>query len=265
MGLYSSILDLAQSVAGMGINSSGVVVGWTQATDLGPTSSFTWNSSSGFQPLISYPGAADTTAYGINDAGVIVGSFQDSLGGVHGFVDNAGTFTQIDVPGAGSTVITGINGNGDITGYYTTGSGLSYETHGFIEKAGGGPGGLSGIFQTFDGAGVPITEGWGINDSDTMSAVTNPSLFIAAPSAYITDGTNFTNIDVPGASTTGAGGIDNAGDVVGGFTSDTGTHGFLRTDETPTSPPPSSAPEPESALLVGAGVVGLVILRRRLQ
>src|SRR3954463_15670755 len=48
---------------------------------------------------IDVPGATDTQAQGINDAGQIVGLFSDSMGG-HGFLDTAGTFTTIDVPSA---------------------------------------------------------------------------------------------------------------------------------------------------------------------
>ena len=42
----------------------------------------------------------NTTAFGINDAGQIVGAFGNSPG-THGFLDTGGSFTQIDVPGAG--------------------------------------------------------------------------------------------------------------------------------------------------------------------
>jgi hypothetical protein len=40
---------------------------------------------------------------------VIYGSFADFANSVHGFIDNGGTYTQIDVPGAASTSIVGVN------------------------------------------------------------------------------------------------------------------------------------------------------------
>jgi probable HAF family extracellular repeat protein len=43
-----------------------------------------------------------------------------------------------------------------------------------------------------------------------------------------TDGT-FTTLDFPGATGTGAGGINNDGDIVGGYTDATGNHAFLAT------------------------------------
>jgi probable HAF family extracellular repeat protein len=47
---------------------------------------------------IHVPGAI-TDAFGINDAGQIVGGFTDTTGPTHGFLDTRGSFTQIDVPG----------------------------------------------------------------------------------------------------------------------------------------------------------------------
>src|SRR3954447_13134218 len=61
---------------------------------------------------IDVPGAFSTQAFGINDAGQIVGTFSDSTGtGQHGFLDTGGSFTPIDVPGA--TIGTFANGIND--------------------------------------------------------------------------------------------------------------------------------------------------------
>ncbi len=48
---------------------------------------------------IDVPGASRTVARGINDAGQIVGPFDNSTG-CHGFLYSGGSFTQIDMPGA---------------------------------------------------------------------------------------------------------------------------------------------------------------------
>src|SRR4051795_5836147 len=66
---------------------------------------------------IDVPGASFTQAFGINDAGQIVGTFQDSTG-PHGFLDTGGSFTQIDVPGASFTTANGINDAGQIVGTF---------------------------------------------------------------------------------------------------------------------------------------------------
>src|SRR3954453_18224602 len=50
---------------------------------------------------------------------------------------------------------------------------------------------------------------------------------IAAGSSAIAAGFSFTQIDVPGATSTNSFGINNAGQIVGTFTNSTGLHGFL--------------------------------------
>src|SRR4051794_41497713 len=85
---------------------------------------------------IDVPGATDTQAQGINDAGQIVRLFSDSMGG-HGFLDTAGTFTTIDVPSAipvlgltGYTYALGVNNAGQIVGRYSGGRAIIYFTNG---------------------------------------------------------------------------------------------------------------------------------------
>ena len=76
---------------------------------------------------VPFLGASNTVLTGINRRGQIVGIYQDN-GGVHGFVNNAGIFTTIDVPGAFETVALGINRHGEIVGWYSDGVGI----HGFL-------------------------------------------------------------------------------------------------------------------------------------
>ena len=78
---------------------------------------------------LDLPGATDTQALGINNAGQIVGAFE--AGGLqvpsHGFLLSGGAYTQLDVPGTVSgTVASGINASGQIVGTWggTTGSGF---------------------------------------------------------------------------------------------------------------------------------------------
>jgi len=70
--------------------------------------------------------ANSTTAFGINPGGDIVGTYNDAVGGQHGFLLSDGQFTTIDVPGslvgaAGTlpTAARGINPEGDIVGSFT--------------------------------------------------------------------------------------------------------------------------------------------------
>ncbi len=67
---------------------------------------------------VDFPGAANTWAHGVNDAGQIVGSYDDSTGFSHGFFlpsDNA--FATVDAGQCG-TQAEGINNSGQIVGGY---------------------------------------------------------------------------------------------------------------------------------------------------
>ena len=67
-----------------------------------------------------------TVALGINDAGQIVGRYNDSP--YHGFLLNGSTLTTIDVPGSGQTMAFGINNAGQIVGGFRDTNGI----HGFL-------------------------------------------------------------------------------------------------------------------------------------
>jgi probable HAF family extracellular repeat protein len=73
---------------------------------------------------INVPGAVLTQAGGINNAGEIIGLFQDGLGVQHGFLDSGGSFTTIDGP-VPPTGATGINNTGQIVHLVRIGSGKS--------------------------------------------------------------------------------------------------------------------------------------------
>jgi len=66
---------------------------------------------------IDFPGAIDSGAMGINDAGNIVGAYFDSTG-EHGFLDAGGSFTSINVAGSTFTIADGIAAGGQIVGIY---------------------------------------------------------------------------------------------------------------------------------------------------
>jgi hypothetical protein len=102
-----------------------------------------------------------TQSNGVNNGGQIVGSVLVIAGNAntgfsylnHGFLDNGGVFTLLDVPGATSTSAIGINNYGTIVGSYTAAS----KTHGFVYN--------SGIFTSFDFPGATSTSASGINDT----------------------------------------------------------------------------------------------------
>jgi probable HAF family extracellular repeat protein len=131
------------------------------------TNSFLWDRRKGSVTIIEIPGSSNrqlfscrinsTAAQGINNMGQIVGSFLDTNNIRHGFLWQAGTFTQIDVPGAISTEAQGINNSSQIVGAFVDASGLS---HGFLRDG-----------DTFTRIAVPdatSTEANGINNSSQI-------------------------------------------------------------------------------------------------
>ena len=134
------------------INAHGVVVGWVSPTGGGSILPFVWSASSGFKELPILPGATNSGASAINDAGVIAG-----------YVDRSAV---IWVNGVLQVIYTvpnqfaeawGINSQGDVVGYYhPTMTGGPY--HAFIWRPGTG----AQLLPTLDGSlGVAVD----INDA----------------------------------------------------------------------------------------------------
>ena len=163
---------------------------------------------------IAVPGASETLASGINDAGQVSGGYVDASG-THGFVDTNGVFTTINAPGAISTSVFGINATGQVTGSYRDAAGI---THGFVDT--------NGSFMTFDVPGAGGTFGQGINDAGQVAG------FYAGPSSigsFVESNGVVTLLAVPGAASTTAFGINNAGQVSGSYSSNptSPSHGFV--------------------------------------
>ena len=83
---------------------------------------------------VNFPGAAGTSVYGINDAGVIVGQYYDKQGVFHGFKLDHGKGTTIDDPNGSNTLCSDINSSDAIVGQYTADP--SGDNHGFLYENG---------------------------------------------------------------------------------------------------------------------------------
>jgi len=133
------------------------------------------------------------------DSGEIVGSFSNNTG-EHGFVQNGGSFTAINVPGATTTVALGINDSGAIVGSYTNSSG----EFGFLD--------LNASFTTLS---CPGAVGSDANSINSAGQVAGDCSINGKENGFFYSGGAFTLIDVPGFNSTTAFGINDHDEIVG--------------------------------------------------
>jgi uncharacterized membrane protein len=206
------------------------------------------------------PGALQTGPGGINNSGVMVGTYQDKSFAWHGYILNGKKLTKLDDPNGTSTYPFSLNPNGDIAvvgNYRHSGGtvGFLYKNGKFIDVP--GPTGArasyaTGIndsgeivgtyfdsnshehgfllkgktYKTLDVPGSTATIGSGINNHGTVVLFWLDSRAITRSSLY--NGKTYKTIDVPGAQQSQAQGLNNEGDVIyEWFDSSNVAHGAL--------------------------------------
>jgi probable HAF family extracellular repeat protein len=80
---------------------------------------------------VDVPGQTNAMPEGINDAGSIVGTYDDFNQVSHGFVRAGSLFRTVDFPGGTSSAAFGINASGQIVGIYSDSAGA---THSFLAQ-----------------------------------------------------------------------------------------------------------------------------------
>jgi hypothetical protein len=196
-----------------GINDLGTIVGYQGTLSFGIATGFV--DSNGQFTNVTVGSAPETTLTGIDNAGLMVGSWEDTTTNpftFHGFFafHPTGPFQTFDYPGAFTSGLTGVNNLGAVTGTYAGQAGPPI--FGFISIGG-----------QFLPTGPDITINC-INDSFAFAG----SFVVDG----VTHGFEYVNgiallIDFPGATSTTVYGINNAGTLVGTYTDGTGTHGFM--------------------------------------
>ncbi len=149
-----------------------------------------------------------TYAYGINNAGQIVGEY-----GSLGFLYSGNSFTSIVYPTAShETGASGINNVGQIVGYYDWG----YPGQASFLYSGGSF--TSFVYPTASGD----TYARGINDTGQIvgSYIDTKGQY----RGFLYSGNSFTSIDYPGATQTLVFAINNAGQIVGYYIGSDGIH-----------------------------------------
>jgi uncharacterized membrane protein len=165
-----------------------------------------------------------SAGFGINPAGTIVGTYDETAVLLHGFLRAPnGTFTVFDPPSSKVTMAFHINPDGVVAGDFFT-SATSFVAHGFVRAP-------NGTFTTFDPLGSTFTQPNAINPAGTVTG----QFFDVSGDSHgflrTSDGT-ITVFDPPGSVLTSSNAINPAGTVVGLFettpTFPVGVHGFLR-------------------------------------
>jgi hypothetical protein len=167
----------------LSINDSGTIAGYfgsgnPNATPppftLTPNQGYTTSSPYSAFTSENFPGSGQTQVTGINNSGLTVGFYADSNGATtpnfFGFVDQSGTFTQVNNPSTPATGPTtnqllGVNDNGMAAGFYLDASGNS---HGYLYDIG---------TQSFTAISLPSSDNatsvtaTGINNGTARSSV----------------------------------------------------------------------------------------------
>lgn len=206
------------------INNVGTMVGHSSSG--AGTTAFVRSSGGDFTPLSGPSGATASTAAGISDGGVVVGSFFTGGGGgpgpALGFIYAGGAYTTFAVAGADDTFLRGISPEGRyFSGYYSTAAQAGV---GFVYDS------LTGVFSTLSVAGSQLTIAQGINSagilvgSDVLGGppVTRPGFLYD-----IATGTR-TDVNLAGAEQTALRSIDDAGLLAGWYLDAANVaHGFV--------------------------------------
>ncbi|QQS11107.1 MAG: hypothetical protein IPK81_16075 [Rhodospirillales bacterium] len=101
------------------VNAAGVVVGYAEVAtkDGEAVRAFAWHGTTPV-PITPAPGSSATLAIAINNAGVVIGYYNDDASGrVVGFLWRAGETVILDVAGATHTYPSGINDAGQVVGH----------------------------------------------------------------------------------------------------------------------------------------------------
>lgn len=167
------------------------------------------------------PGSTYTQPTGINDAGVITGTYA-SGGTSFGFIrGTSGIFTSFAVPGATDTVPEAINASGEVAGWYADSSNID---HGFVREA-------NGSFVTFDPPESTRTYAVSING---FGEVTGQYLVNDNIAGFVRDALgNITTFEVTGAEYTVPSALSDNGSVTGSYFNPRGRNvsapiGFVR-------------------------------------
>jgi hypothetical protein len=278
-----------------GINNNGFLSGIANDPTTGLNTGVLFNGGVG--TLVVAPGAIDTEFYQSNNAGQIAVSYFGPDGIYHAAVYNSQSLSWTflpDVPGYVENLAGGINNHGVVLGdpflnsSYQGGVGWTWNgsTYSFFSAPGSDPTKLGTATYSINDAGQAVgyvqdstgaVHGYlmtgsnftqldapGANGYTSAQGINNhgyvTGYYVDAsgnPNGYLWYNGHFTTIDVPflGATGTDVTSINDHGDLAGWYVDTAGKyHGFEAL----------AVPEPGAATLMVTGLVGMILVLRRL-
>jgi hypothetical protein len=210
----------------LGINGKGEIVGFAGKNDIANPAAQAYIKRGDAFTFFSHPNAdpaKGTQLGGINNAGLRVGTFTDTAGRFHGFLQDDQTTTVLeslpDMPANQGSWLSGVNNQGQMVGgYFDTANKVQ---HGLWTDG--------KQFRTVDFAGTDITFLNDINDAGQMAGANFDSA-AQVFRGFVTDGKTFTTVDYPNLPKgfgTFVTGIDNKGRLVGYYGPEIGLEGSL--------------------------------------
>jgi hypothetical protein len=196
---------IAGTTAGSNLNPNGAVsvVGSYVSSTTGASVAFLYRGGK-YTDIAGPTGARQSFGSAINDSGAIVGYYVDASGVIHGFLFKGKKYTTLDVPTATATYATGINKSGKIVLYWAD-SGGHYESalyNGKTYKTINVPGAANSYALDLDAAGDVCFQ-W------TDAANSGHGALLHSGKYY--------KFDYPKSTATYGGGINDKGNIVGGY------------------------------------------------
>jgi len=181
-----------------GINSKSAYSGWYWGVD-GVPSGYLAVPQKFNLTAVKVPNSQQSSLNGVNKANIAVGTYLDSGGSQHGMAISTKIFKTIDDP-KGKTVCYGINSHNVVVGDYFDNQG---NPHGFMYNGAtftdipGPPDALSSDATGINDSGVIVGDYFSGNDRTHHGVLYSSG--------------QYTKLDVPGATATFSGGINNGG------------------------------------------------------